>query len=192
MDINTTAIREGNQAAFKELYDNLKHRIYTYAYRFFRSSELAEETVQDVFMQVWKYRERIDPEKSINAYIYRIAQNSIYNKLKEVAQQDKYLNHVFYSYVGSYNDVEELVTYKELYGIYEEAINKLPPQRQLIFRMSRMDFLSHDEIAEQLAISKNTVKDQIVKSLKFIKQYMHTHAELSMAVLACALFAAGV
>jgi len=192
MDTTIIAIRKGDSKAFKELYDAMKHQIYAYAYRFFRSKELAEEMVQDVFMQVWKYRERIDPEQNSKAYIYQIARNRIYNRLKEFAQQEKYLNHIFYNHVASYNDVEDLMTYKELYEIYEVAISKLPPQRQLIFKLSRVEFLSHEEIADQLCLSKNTVKDQIVKSLKFIKQYMHTHAELTMAIMACALFASGV
>ncbi|GAA4802522.1 RNA polymerase sigma-70 factor [Olivibacter ginsenosidimutans] len=192
MDITVIAIQNGDSRAFKELYETMKHRVYTYAYRFFRSKELAEEIVQDVFMQIWKYRERIDPEKNIEAYIFQIARNHIYNKLKQIAHHERYVGHVFYHYANSDNGVEDLLNYKELQEIYEEAVRKLPARRQLIFRLSRTEFLSHDEIAEQLCISKNTVKDQIVKSLKFIKHYMHTHAELTMAVLACALFAAGV
>ncbi|WP_166670791.1 RNA polymerase sigma-70 factor [Olivibacter sp. XZL3] len=186
-----TAIRAGNPKAFKVFYDLLKQDVYAYAYRFFRSSELAQEAVQDVFMQVWKYRENIDPEQNLKAYVYRIARNSIYNKLKQIAHQGRYASHVFYSQAASHNDLEDWIHCKELREIYEEAINKLPTQRQLIFKLSRIEFLSHEEIADQLCISKNTVKDQIVKSLKFIKHYMYTHAELTTSLVAFVLFVAG-
>lgn len=185
-----TAIRAGNAKAFKVLYDLLKQDVYAYAYRFFRSSDLAQEAVQDVFMQVWKYRENLDPTQNLKAYVYRIARNSLYNKLKQLAHQEQYASHIFYSRAASHNDVEDWVNCKELQEIYKEAINKLPTQRQLIFKLSRVEFLSHEEIADQLCISKNTVKDQIVKALKFIKHYMHTHAELTMSV--CVLFAGGL
>jgi len=190
MDTRITAIRKGDTGAFRVLYDTLKQDIYAYAHRFFRDTALAEETVQDVFMQVWKHRETLDPAQSIKAYVYRIARNHIYNKLKAFARQEKYQKHVFYSHITTSNDVEDFVDYKELQSLYEEAISKLPPQRQLIFRMSRMDFLSHDEIAEQLAISKNTVKDQMVKALKFIKQYMLAHTDLAIGVGTYLLFTA--
>ncbi|WP_335311238.1 RNA polymerase sigma-70 factor [Olivibacter sp. CPCC 100613] len=178
-----TAIKAGNANAFNVFYDLFKQDIYTYAYRFFRSKDLAQEIVQDVFLQIWKYRERIDPEQNIKAYTYRIARNNIYNKLKQIAHQEQYISHVFYSQMASYNEVEDWMNCKELREIYEEAIHKLPKQRQLIFRMSRVEFLSHEEIADQLAISKNTVKDQIVKALKFIKQYMLTRTELTMGLI---------
>lgn len=187
MDTWVTAIRDGNKKAFRLFYDELKHPIYNYAFRFFRSAELAEETVQDVFMQIWKHRETLDPAQNTKAYTYRIARNIIYNRLKEMARQEEYINHVFYSHAVSYDAVANSLDYKELQQLYEEAISKLPPQRQLIFRMSRVEFLSHEEIANQLAISKNTVKDQMVKALKFIKQYMLAHTELTMGLIAALL-----
>ncbi|MFC0316744.1 MULTISPECIES: RNA polymerase sigma-70 factor [Olivibacter] len=183
MDTRIIAIRAGNQKAFRLFYDDLKHPIYNYAFRFFRSAILAEEIVQEVFMQIWKHRATLDPTQSAKAYTYRIARNLIYNKLKEIVRHEEYINHVFYSHAVSHEAVEDSLDYKELQQLYEEAISKLPPQRQLIFRMSRIEFLSHEEIADQLAISKNTVKDQIVKALKFIKQYMLAHTEFTMGLI---------
>jgi RNA polymerase sigma-70 factor (family 1) len=171
-------VQQGDKLAFKALYESLKGNIYSYAYRFFRSSDMAEETVQNVFMQVWKHRNSIDPDKSVKAYIYRIARNSVYNQLKQAAHHENYKVHLFYRASQVHNEVEEAVSYKQLLNLYEEAINKLPPQRKLIFRMSRIDFLSHEEIAGRLDISKSTVKDQIVKALRSIKQYLFTQGEI--------------
>lgn len=169
--------------AFKALFDQYKDDVFGYALRFFRSRELSEELVQDVFMKLWLNWESIDGDKNIKSYIFTIAKHTIYNKLKSFVVQQTYLNDVFYNYSIESNAVEELVHYKELKGIYDQAVEKLPSQRQRIFRLSREENLSHEEIAEQLHISKNTVKDQMVKSLKFIRHYLEVNANLTSLLL---------
>ncbi|MNV23851.1 RNA polymerase sigma factor [compost metagenome] len=134
-------------------------------------------------MKLWLNWESIDSDKNIKSYIFTIAKHTIYNKLKSFVVQQTYLNDVFYNYSIESNAVEELVHYKELKGIYDQAVEKLPSQRQRIFRLSREENLSHEEIAEQLHISKNTVKDQMVKSLKFIRHYLEVNANLTSLLL---------
>lgn len=69
----------------------------------------------------------------------------------------------------------------EEYGtLAHRAINQLPPQRRLIFTLRRQQDLSHEEIAQQLGISKNTVKVQLVKASKFLREYFATHTDISL------------
>lgn len=169
--------------AFKIVFDQFKNAVFGYAFRFFRSRELSEELVQDVFMKLWVNWDSLDATKNIKPYLFTIAKNTIYNKLKSFVVEQTYLNDVFYNYSMESNAVEELVQYRELKGIYDMAVAKLPAQRQRIFKLSREENMSHDEIAQELNISRNTVKDQMVKSLKFIRQYLETNAELTSLLM---------
>lgn len=168
-------IKQGDQQAFKALYLQFKNPIYAYALKFFKSRELAEELVQEVFMRIWKYRDKLDEQGNISAYLYQIARNSIYEQLKK-ASRDKELRVTLFSQ-GSESGmiIETEYTHKELLEVYTRAVDLLPRQRKKVFQMSRNDNLSHEEIAQILDISKNTVKDQVTKASRFIRKYILIH-----------------
>ncbi len=168
----TNEIKKGNQEVFKCFFDYYKNDIYTYAFRFLKEKELAEETVQEVFIKVWTNRALLDSSKCLKAFLYTIARNHIFNQLKTLAHQKKLRGHFSERDPGKNEPVEEFIFHKELEFAYEKAISLLPTQRKRIFQMSRNDELSHFEIARELNISKNTVKDQIVKASRFVRDYI--------------------
>ena len=68
--------------------------------------------------------------------------------------------------------------YKQVHHQIMEAIEQLPPARKLVFKMSRIEGLTYEEISQRLNISRNTVKEHIVRGLSFIRKFIHTHAEM--------------
>lgn len=188
----TQGIAVGDSTAFRTCFDLLHQDIYGYAYRYFKSKELAEDVVQDVFGAVWAHRHSLDANQGIKAYIYRIARNTIFNQLKRATYDQDMRAFVCRSQSAQHNELEEGYFFGELQGLYEEAVSKLPSQRQLVFRLSRNEGLSHEEIAERLAISKNTVKDQIVKASAFIRKYvsanMREHVSYTVGLAVLSLF----
>jgi RNA polymerase sigma-70 factor (ECF subfamily) len=66
--------------------------------------------------------------------------------------------------------------------LLHRAIGQLPPQRQRIYRMSREDELSYEEIAGSLGLSRHTVKAQMVKALDYLRRYVQVRAGISVAV----------
>jgi RNA polymerase sigma-70 factor (ECF subfamily) len=83
----------------------------------------------------------------------------------------------------SQHTTEYDVAYKEYHQVLQRAIAKLPPKRQLIFRLNIENGLSYDEIAHQLQISKSVVKNQLYKALDFIRQQLAQHGAGSLAVI---------
>lgn len=169
------AIKKGNQKAFKTLFLEYQDPIYAYALKFLKSRELAEELVQEVFMRVWKYREKLDEQGQINAYLYTIARNRIYQQLKN-ATRDKALRAALFARdQGAEPVLETEFDHQELLEVYTRAVEMLPAQRKKVFQMSRNEQLTHEEIAHMLDISKNTVKDQVSKASRFIRKYILIH-----------------
>lgn len=175
-------IAEGDHHAFREIYDCYKDLLYGYSFKLTKSKLMAEEAVQEIFMKVWNNRRKLNPELSIKAYLYKITQNHIYNVLRNAAYNDKLREQIFYHRLNSHFSTEDQVIYNELEAFKDQAIACLPARRQMIFRMSRVQGLSHEEIAGQLGISQHTVKDQIVKSLKSIKEYLKIHADIAVSI----------
>lgn len=169
-------LSEGDETAFVKIYNQYRHKIYTYAYQLSKSADTADEIVQQVFIRIWQKRAQINTELSFNAYIRKITLNHVLNHLKKVARQKSLQEEVFQLIEISNSHTEDQLLEKELRKIYVDAIAKLPAQKKLIYQMSRTEELSHDEIALKLDISKNTVKNHMVEASRFIREYVRKNA----------------
>lgn len=171
-------LRNGDQLAFAQVYNQYRNKLYTYACNLCKSTETGEEVVQEVFIRIWQKREQINTELNFAAYIKKIALNHVLNHLKKVAR-DKVLQEEIFSYIDTIrNTTEDNLLEKELLKTYDEAIELLPPQKKLIYQMSRNEEMTHDQIAEKLNISKNTVKNHMVEATKFIRSYVSKHGSI--------------
>jgi len=166
-----TAITSSDVAAFRLLFDRYRNELYTYALKVVKQKELAEEIVQDAFIIIWNKRSHLQKELSIKAYLYKITQNLSFNVLKRAALDERLRQRVFHS-MSLADNPEEQSDYNDTYAQIEWAIGNMPTRQRLIFQMSRAEEKSHEVIARELGISKNTVKDQIFKALKFIRHHL--------------------
>ncbi|MDF9798890.1 RNA polymerase sigma-70 factor (family 1) [Catalinimonas alkaloidigena] len=178
-------LKAGDKNAFKVLFEQYKNTVYKYGYLVTRSQMTAEETVQEVFMKIWQNRKQLDSGRSFKPYLFTVTKHHVYNLLRKATNDEKLKAQVYYQQDYICHATENQIAYHELEKLQNEIIAMLPTQRQRIFRMSRMQGLSHKEIAQQLGISTNTVKDQIVKATKTLKEYFRTHADVAMLLVCC-------
>ncbi|WP_316802965.1 RNA polymerase sigma-70 factor [Pedobacter nototheniae] len=165
-------LKDGDPSAFAEIYNQYRSKILVYAAALCKSADLAEEIVQEVFIKIWQKRSQINTDRLFSAYIKKITLNHVLNHLKKVSRE-KALQKELFGYIEVLrNSTEEKLFEKELLKTYDEAISNLPPQKKLIYHMSRTEELSHDEIAKKLNISKNTVKNHMVEATRFIRNYV--------------------
>ncbi|MBL0745603.1 RNA polymerase sigma-70 factor [Chryseolinea lacunae] len=174
-----TLLKEGSEPALKELFLRFEQKILLYVFRLTRSHEVAEEILQDTFIKLWEYRENLDVTLSFSAFVYKIAKNRILNYLRANTTRVALKKEYSLSMVTSGNATEEQIFFDEYVRIADRAIDCLPPQRKSIFKMSRNEGKSYEEIAVALGISKNTVRLQIVQSLKDIRRFMSMHSDIA-------------
>lgn len=167
------ALKEGNLWAFNELFERYGKRLYRFAMGYLKSSENAEEIVQDVFLKIWKNREKLSDQKSFESYLFTIAKNAILNTIRKSKYEKAYLN---YLKIHAGEDVllDDELNFNELEKAYKEGIEKLSPRRKEIFIMSRELSLSNAEIAEKMNISIKTVENQMTSAFSDIRRYLHT------------------
>ncbi len=177
-------LKNGDATAFEEIYNQYRSKIYTYALKLSKSTVVAEEIVQEVFIKIWQKREQLNPELHFGAYLKKITLNHVLNHLKKVARE-KTLQDELFNYLSLIrNNAEDSLLEKELLKTYEEAIAQLPPQKKIIYQLSRNEELSHDEIAKKLNISKNTVKNHMVEATKFIRNYVSKNGSIICFLMA--------
>ena len=182
-------IIQGDEKAFQEAFYAYKDQLFSYCYRFTKSEELAEEIVHDALLKVWTGRKTLDPERSFIGYLYTITRNLALNFLKKLATDKALQEHVWQNQTTWHNDTEQSVQCADLEQIARMAIRQLPPQQQQVYRMSRDQHLTHEEIAQRLNVSKHTVRNHIIKALQAIKNYLRLHTDISFLVVY--LFASG-
>lgn len=163
---------KGNEKAFKIFFYQHKDAVYKYAILHLRDSDIAEDVVQEVFIRFWNRISQINPDQNVRSYLYTIARNVVFDELRKNIQFQDFSSYTLHTGTIGVNDSEDDINYKELENLYQQAIGLLPEQRQKIYRLSKLEYLSHDEIASLLNISKNTVRDQLVKGKKFIREYV--------------------
>lgn len=161
-------IAAGDEAAFRQLVDQYWPRIYGSILALTQQPVTAEELTQDVLLKLWQHRAQLPAIENLGAYLYVSGRNKVISAMRrrilelagEVPENTK----------ESTPMPHEQLELKELGMWMENEIEKLPPIRKKVFRMSRTEGMSYDEIAAQLQISRNTVRDHIVAALNFMRQ----------------------
>ncbi|HLT86847.1 MAG TPA: RNA polymerase sigma-70 factor [Sphingobacterium sp.] len=157
-------LKEGDHDAFEMLYHVYKDRLIGNLLRILKSRALVEEQVQDVFLKVWKGRDKIDVEKPFKAYLFTIAANMAKNVIRS-AYYDKQMRATLLPVDQRiYMHVEEQITADENKQVLHNLLEKLPPQRRTVFTLCKLEGKSYKEVSELLNISENTVNDHIRKA----------------------------
>lgn len=161
--------KAGYSNAFRILFDLYHETILLHAYGFCHQREEAEEVVQDAFTQLFVYRDRIRDAESIRPFLYAVAKRIAISHFRKKIIREEAAKHIADTSSRNSYDTQEAVWARELNDNLERIINELPQQQQKVFVLNKLDDLSYQEIAEQLALSKNTVKNHLMVASKTVR-----------------------
>ena len=164
----------GSEYAFTRLFDHYRGIIYSVAFKFLKSPVLAEETVQDVFLKVWHKREEIASVKRLDAYLFIMARNFIFDRIKKMSYETAAEISIA-KHQSTADDTEYLVRQHECQELLQQAIELLPPQQRQVYHFAKVDELSHEMIAERMQLSKHTVKKHMAMALQTIRKHLESH-----------------
>ncbi|SEW36471.1 RNA polymerase sigma factor [Chitinophaga arvensicola] len=176
-------LQQGDTEAYITLYNQYYPSLYTYILHFIHVPELAEDALQEVFVKIWEVRERIRPELSFSGYLYRITRNHVFKLLKKITADEALRLQVMQGLQQQTEDADTQLLWKQYESLLHEAIAQLPPQRQKVFRLCREESKSYEEVAIELGISRNTVKEHMVLAMKSIKFFFYTNTDGILPVL---------
>jgi len=179
------AFEATHENIFRNIFDTCKDRLYGYVLAVSHSTYTAEEITQEIFMKLWICRDMLASIDNIEGYIFTIARNKTLNHLRKAGNQASLLKEIQSHMNSAVNDTEERASATELEKLVHEACNLLSPQRKLVYQLSRQKGLDHAQIAQQLHLSRNTVKNHLVFSLRFIRSYLGRHGAISLIFFLC-------
>jgi RNA polymerase sigma-70 factor (ECF subfamily) len=168
------SIHKADEEAFTSLFYTYKDKLYGFFKALTHSHTEATNMVQEVFMKIWRNREKLSFVDNMNAYIFRAAQNLAIDQLRKKSSEilsftDGYSGNDQESDEGS--PFEQLMS-KELSKSLKEAIEKLPPQQKKIFVSHCIDGLPHNEIAKNMNLSVSTVQNHMRAALSNIRMFL--------------------
>ncbi len=140
----------------------------SFARQFLFDSEMAEETVQEIFVKIWEKREQLNIETSVKHYLFRSVRNHCLNLLQHEKIKKQYASKILEANHAEI-DPEQYFIEVDLLKRIERSIDSLPPKRKEIFRLSREQGMKYKEIADTLNISIKTVEAQMGLALKHLR-----------------------
>ncbi|OKS87472.1 RNA polymerase sigma factor [Mucilaginibacter polytrichastri] len=167
---------------FDSIFNIYKKRVYFYVLTIVKSPFSAEEITQEIFIKLWLYRDKLNEINNLDGFIFKIVKNHALNHLRKAAQDDRMLKEILSFAAVEQNNIDEKLVADDYRMLMEKALHTLSSQRRLVYELSRHEGLNHEEIAVQLNLSKNTVKNHIVSALKHIRSYLSENG-ISIAIL---------
>jgi len=162
-------IRTGSKEAFRVLFDTIGPKIYAFALSYLKNEADAEELLQDVFLKLWEVRGTLDSSKTIKSFLFKICINLIYDLIRKRNIELAYLDYSGKTSRFSNDDTWNEVIYNDMLHNLHQMVAGMPEQRRRIFRLSKEDGLSNDEIANQLNLSRRTVENQLYRAVCLLK-----------------------
>ena len=166
---------------FRQIFSDYYLSLTLYASKFISDIDVCKDVVQEVLIRFWQENEKLRNKNLIKPYLYKAVRNKALN-VKKKNRKHRVLEEFFDPLneelkTPEHSNAFAKIAYEDLQKDLEAAVNELPVQRQIIFRMSRFQNMKHKEIAEELGISPKTVETQIYRSLAFLREKLKTYLE---------------
>lgn len=164
-------ISRGSEYAFQLIFRRYYQRMLSFVSSVVKSPYAAEEIVQEVFIRLWENRCMLGEIKNSKNYFFIMVRNHTFNYLRAATREQIRREQLWEDLEKRASGIHSILEEQEADQLLKKIIAKLSPQQQKIFRLSREQGLSHQEIASELHLSKNTVKKHVAESLKIFKLY---------------------
>lgn len=167
-------LRDGDELAFEQLYVYYSNVLFWKLKKMVKDHDQADELLQELFVKVWERRGQIDPELPFIGYLYRIAKYMVVDYYRKLALIKNAYDYIQSDATEIESTTEQTIEVNEMKELLDQAIDLLPNQRKRAFTLCKIEGKSHQEAAEIMNISPNTVHNHLVKATKTVKTYLES------------------
>lgn len=176
------ALRAGNENVFEQMFRLHYQRLCNYAAGILNDMDEAEEVVQQMFLHIWEKRSEIEISLSLKSYLYRAVHNTCLNRLKQNKVRKLYADEQLQNTDEASEHTSHTILKTELEKQIHKAINTLPEQCRIVFKLSRIEEMKYAEIATHLGISIKTVENHMGKALKLMREQLKDYLPVIMVL----------
>ncbi len=166
---NIEQLKTGSKDAFRGLFNEYGPKIFAFALSYLKNKADAEELLQEVFLKLWEKRTSLDASKNIKSFLFKICINQIYDQIRKKNVEQAFVNFSGRNNPSEIDNTWQDVVFHEMQDNLQRYIADMPNQMQRVFRLSKEDGLSNEEIAKALNLSKRTVENQLYRAVSILK-----------------------
>jgi RNA polymerase sigma-70 factor (ECF subfamily) len=166
-------IAEGDESAFRHLFEQYRGPFYHTCLQLSGSKEVAEEVVQETFIRIWEKRAYLSDLQYPKAYLYRIFQHVLFGYYRHIANlrraQGSFIQ--YYEQHAHEEGLSDKLREEAQLAMIEDSLKHLTPAQLKVFKLIRQEGLSRKEAAERLGISPNTVRNLLAESMRVLREH---------------------
>jgi RNA polymerase sigma-70 factor (ECF subfamily) len=168
-------LADGDRDAIEELYNFYYPRLYNFSKTFLKLEEGIDDILQEVFIKIWQNRKKIKTPETFASFIFTITRNLLLNELRTRLKNEKIKAKIGKLAIAIEYSFVEQIELDELKTKVDQAIMELPERQKEIILLSRIEGLSHKEIAEKLLITSKTVEYHLAKAIVLLRKKLFKH-----------------
>jgi RNA polymerase sigma-70 factor (ECF subfamily) len=166
----------GDEEAFERIFRRLSAPVFRFVCGMVEDEALAHDLTQDTFAKLWAIRDRMEDVDSLRAYVFQMARNRVYNQQRdEQVRRDNKAELRASAAHASPTAPDTALDTDMLRSRLENWINELPDRQREALTLRRQSDLSHEEIAQVMDISPNTVNNHIVRAMQHLRSRLRDH-----------------
>lgn len=160
---------KGDEQAFAHIYNRYAKELIGFASSKLFSLEDARDIIHDIFVKLWEDRKQLQIDRNLKGYLFTLVRYRIVDKIRKNITREEYSLMIQALGTAYATTIDQQISAKELQQSIQRSLNKLSPKVKEVYRLSREENLSIPEIAEQLQLSEQTVKNQLSAALKHLR-----------------------
>ncbi|MFD2553563.1 RNA polymerase sigma factor [Sphingobacterium tabacisoli] len=161
--------QNGNEKVFKRIFEQYYRTVFNYAYGFCKNKHDAEEVTQETFTKLFLYRKRLLDDSNMLPFLLAVSKRIAISLFRKKVIRENSVADIRLATETVSHNTKETIYNNELHTALEKIIAELPIQQQRVFVLNKMEDLSYQEIADQMGISKNTVKNHLIVASKSVR-----------------------
>jgi len=168
---------DDDKKAYEIIFKAHYQSVYLSALRITKDSNSAKDAAQEVFLELWKNRHKLNITSSLKAYLCRGAVNRSLNSIKSRNHHAGQDLATIIEPNSKSSTPEQITEVNELQTKIHQEINNLPERCRQVFVLSRYEGKKYKEIADLMGISIKTVENQMLKALKVLRAAVSEYRE---------------
>jgi RNA polymerase sigma factor (sigma-70 family) len=170
--------RKGDEMAFSYIFDTYHLQLFEYGQRFSSDEDLVRDSIQDLFFELARKRNKLSPTNNILFYLLKSLRLKIFNNIQKNKNENSKISenmeigfHLYYS--TEVESEEKELNMKRV----AEAINQLPPRQKETIFLKFYKNLSNSEVAEIMQLNYQSVSNNIQKAIQRLKVILESDPE---------------
>ena len=172
-------LKKGDVLSFDVIFKRYHRKVYYFAISYLKNKEEAEDVVQEVFMNLWRYRDQINEYYVFSKYLFKITYTTTCKKFRKQASDKRHLEELLNNLSTEDNSTKLDIEYNSLIETTKQLIEKLPSRQRNILLLSLEEQLDSEKIAEKLDISKKTVENYLAMAKTSLRKTLADGGMLS-------------